>query len=189
MPRMTYREAATSAMRDALRRDPRVFLMGEDVGRYGGAFAVSHGPARGVRPGAHPRHAAVGVDVRRRGHRRGARRHAADRRGDDGQLQPAGARPDRQQRRDAAAHVRRPVQRAARRAHGDRRRPAARRAALAQPRRLVRAHPRHQGRSRPRPPRTRAGSCSRRSTTRIRCSSSSTRSSIRAKARSTTAPR
>jgi len=43
MPRMTYREAARSAMRDAMRRDPRVFLMGEDVGRYGGAFAVSHG--------------------------------------------------------------------------------------------------------------------------------------------------
>jgi pyruvate dehydrogenase E1 component subunit beta len=40
---MTYREAIRSALRDALRRDPRVFLMGEDVGRYGGAFAVSHG--------------------------------------------------------------------------------------------------------------------------------------------------
>jgi pyruvate dehydrogenase E1 component beta subunit len=40
---MTYREAARSAMRDAMRGDPRVFLMGEDVGRYGGAFAVSHG--------------------------------------------------------------------------------------------------------------------------------------------------
>ena len=35
----TYREA----LRDALRRDPRVFLMGEDVGRYGGAYAVSKG--------------------------------------------------------------------------------------------------------------------------------------------------
>jgi len=40
---MTYREAIRSALRDAMRRDPRVFLMGEDVGRYGGAFAVSHG--------------------------------------------------------------------------------------------------------------------------------------------------
>jgi pyruvate dehydrogenase E1 component beta subunit len=40
---MTYREAVRSALRDALRRDSRVFLMGEDVGRYGGAFAVSHG--------------------------------------------------------------------------------------------------------------------------------------------------
>ena len=31
------------AMRDAMNRDPRVFLMGEDVGRYGGCFAVSLG--------------------------------------------------------------------------------------------------------------------------------------------------
>jgi pyruvate dehydrogenase E1 component beta subunit len=41
--KMTYREAVRSALREALRGDPRVFLMGEDVGRYGGAFAVSHG--------------------------------------------------------------------------------------------------------------------------------------------------
>jgi pyruvate dehydrogenase E1 component beta subunit len=40
---MTYREAVRAALRSALRSDPRVFLMGEDVGRYGGAFAVSHG--------------------------------------------------------------------------------------------------------------------------------------------------
>ena len=39
----TYREAIKDAMRDALRRDKRVFLMGEDVGRYGGCFAVSKG--------------------------------------------------------------------------------------------------------------------------------------------------
>jgi len=43
MTTMTYREAVRAALRDALRDDPRVFLMGEDVGRYGGAFAVSHG--------------------------------------------------------------------------------------------------------------------------------------------------
>jgi pyruvate dehydrogenase E1 component beta subunit len=43
MKKMTYREAARSALREALARDPRVVLMGEDVGRYGGAFAVSHG--------------------------------------------------------------------------------------------------------------------------------------------------
>jgi pyruvate dehydrogenase E1 component beta subunit len=41
--KMTYREAARSALRDALRENPHVFLMGEDVGRYGGAFAVSRG--------------------------------------------------------------------------------------------------------------------------------------------------
>jgi pyruvate dehydrogenase E1 component subunit beta len=41
--RITYREAMRQAMREALMRDPRVFLMGEDVGRYGGCFAVSKG--------------------------------------------------------------------------------------------------------------------------------------------------
>jgi pyruvate dehydrogenase E1 component beta subunit len=40
---MTYREAVRAALRDALLTDPRVFLMGEDVGRYGGAYACSHG--------------------------------------------------------------------------------------------------------------------------------------------------
>ncbi|MHA7274635.1 alpha-ketoacid dehydrogenase subunit beta [Arthrobacter sp. TMT4-20] len=39
----TYREAVRAALRDALQRDERVFLMGEDVGRYGGSFAVSLG--------------------------------------------------------------------------------------------------------------------------------------------------
>lgn len=41
--RMTYREAVRFALRDALESDPRVFLMGEDVGRYGGAYACSKG--------------------------------------------------------------------------------------------------------------------------------------------------
>ncbi|HEY1346350.1 MAG TPA: alpha-ketoacid dehydrogenase subunit beta [Streptosporangiaceae bacterium] len=40
---MTYREAMREAIREALTRDERVFLMGEDVGRYGGCFAVSMG--------------------------------------------------------------------------------------------------------------------------------------------------
>jgi pyruvate dehydrogenase E1 component beta subunit len=39
----TYREALREAMREAMRADERVFLMGEDVGRYGGGFAVSLG--------------------------------------------------------------------------------------------------------------------------------------------------
>jgi pyruvate dehydrogenase E1 component beta subunit len=43
MTKMTYRDAVRSAMREALASDPRVFLMGEDVGRYGGAFKVSYG--------------------------------------------------------------------------------------------------------------------------------------------------
>jgi pyruvate dehydrogenase E1 component beta subunit len=40
---MTYRDAARAALRHALATDERVFLMGEDVGGYGGAFAVSMG--------------------------------------------------------------------------------------------------------------------------------------------------
>jgi pyruvate dehydrogenase E1 component beta subunit len=39
----TYREAMREAIREALREDERVFLMGEDVGMYGGCFAVSLG--------------------------------------------------------------------------------------------------------------------------------------------------
>jgi len=41
--RITYREAVKQGIREALARDPRVFLIGEDVGRYGGCFAVSKG--------------------------------------------------------------------------------------------------------------------------------------------------
>jgi pyruvate/2-oxoglutarate/acetoin dehydrogenase E1 component len=40
---MTYRDAVREALREALAGDPRVFLMGEDVGRYGGCYAVSKG--------------------------------------------------------------------------------------------------------------------------------------------------
>lgn len=39
----TYREAMRAAIRESLQRDDRVFLMGEDVGKYGGCFAVSLG--------------------------------------------------------------------------------------------------------------------------------------------------
>ena len=40
---ITYRDAVREAIRDALIADPRVFLMGEDVGRYGGCYAVTKG--------------------------------------------------------------------------------------------------------------------------------------------------
>ena len=40
---ITYREAVKEAIREALQRDSRVFLMGEDVGHYGGCYAVSKG--------------------------------------------------------------------------------------------------------------------------------------------------
>jgi len=40
---ITYRDAIREALVQALEADPRVFLMGEDVGRYGGCYAVSRG--------------------------------------------------------------------------------------------------------------------------------------------------
>lgn len=43
MVKTTYREAMGQAIREALEKDERVFLMGEDVGHYGGCFAVSKG--------------------------------------------------------------------------------------------------------------------------------------------------
>lgn len=39
----TYRDALHDALREAMLADPRVLLMGEDVGRYGGTYAVSKG--------------------------------------------------------------------------------------------------------------------------------------------------
>jgi len=41
--KMTYREACKQAIRDALLADPRCFVMGEDVGKYGGCYAVTKG--------------------------------------------------------------------------------------------------------------------------------------------------
>ncbi len=39
----SYRRAVHDALQEALQRDPRVLLMGEDVGRYGGSYAFSKG--------------------------------------------------------------------------------------------------------------------------------------------------
>ncbi len=43
MSDITYLEAIKTAMRDAMRDDERVFLMGEDVGHFGGPFGVTVG--------------------------------------------------------------------------------------------------------------------------------------------------
>lgn len=40
---LSYREAVRAALREALQSDSRVFLMGEDVGHYGGCYGVSKG--------------------------------------------------------------------------------------------------------------------------------------------------
>ena len=43
MPEMTYLEAVRQALWQEMKRDERVFLIGEDIGVYGGAFGLTHG--------------------------------------------------------------------------------------------------------------------------------------------------
>ena len=43
MPELTYLEAINAALHDEMEADPRVFCLGEDVGRQGGAFGATKG--------------------------------------------------------------------------------------------------------------------------------------------------
>ena len=43
MVEQTYSQALRETLREEMKRDHRVFLMGEDIGVYGGAFAVTRG--------------------------------------------------------------------------------------------------------------------------------------------------
>lgn len=43
MPQLTYLEAIRDGLLLAMRRDPRVFVIGEDIGAYGGAFGITKG--------------------------------------------------------------------------------------------------------------------------------------------------
>ncbi|MDH3368423.1 MAG: alpha-ketoacid dehydrogenase subunit beta, partial [Gemmatimonadota bacterium] len=43
MPSLTYLEALRQGLWEEMERDERVFLLGEDVGRYGGAFKLTEG--------------------------------------------------------------------------------------------------------------------------------------------------
>ena len=40
---ITYLDAISQALREEMRRDPAVFLMGEDIGVFGGAFKITRG--------------------------------------------------------------------------------------------------------------------------------------------------
>ena len=142
---ITYRDAVREAIREALLADPRVFLMGEDVGRYGGCYAVTKGlldefgPER-IRDTPLSESAFVGAGI---GAALGGMRPIVEIMTVNFSL--LGARPDRQQRGDDPPYVGRAIRSTGRHSHGHRRRPPARGAALAQPRRLVRPYPRAQG--------------------------------------------
>jgi pyruvate dehydrogenase E1 component beta subunit len=43
MAELTYREGLRQALKEKMEGDPRVFILGEDVGAYGGAYSVTRG--------------------------------------------------------------------------------------------------------------------------------------------------
>ena len=43
MNQITYREALRIALQESMREDSTIIVMGEDVGRYGGAYGVTKG--------------------------------------------------------------------------------------------------------------------------------------------------
>src|SRR5690242_21002853 len=51
MPTMTYLQAISDGLRESMRSDERVFVMGEDVGEFGGAFKVTDGFIEEFGPG------------------------------------------------------------------------------------------------------------------------------------------
>jgi pyruvate dehydrogenase E1 component beta subunit len=43
MPQLTYRQALSEALREEMNRDPNVFLLGEEIARFGGSYKVTEG--------------------------------------------------------------------------------------------------------------------------------------------------
>ena len=137
--RMTVREALRDAMAEEMRRDDDVFVMGEEVAEYQGAYKVTQGllqefGARRVIDTPITEHGFAGLGV-------GAALAGpeADRRVHDLQLRHAGDRPDHQLGGQDALHVRRPDGLPDRVPRPQRRRRARRRPAQPGLRGLVRA--------------------------------------------------
>ena len=106
--RQTVREALRDAMAEEMRADPMVFVMGEEVAEYQGAYKVTQGLLEEFGPAARRRHPDHRIRFRRPRHRRGDGRPEADRRVHDLQLRHAGDRPHHQLGRQDQLYVRRP---------------------------------------------------------------------------------
>ncbi|MCK7520402.1 MAG: hypothetical protein MZV64_23315 [Ignavibacteriales bacterium] len=110
MAKITMREAISQALMEEMDRDPAVFIMGEEVGVWGGTYAVTkgfydkYGPER-VKDTPIAENAIIGG-----GNRRGDGRPAPDRGTDDHQLRLLGDGLHRQPGAQTALHVRRTVQ-------------------------------------------------------------------------------
>ena len=100
MPTMTYLQAISDAMREEMRADERVFLMGEDIGVFGGAFKVTDGFIDEFGADARDGHAAGRVGDHRLRDRRRRRGPAPDRRDAVLRLHLLRLRPARQRRRE-----------------------------------------------------------------------------------------
>ena len=109
MRTLRFREALREAMIEEMERDERVFLMGEEVGHYQGAYKVSEGMLEkfGAKRVIDTPIAEGGLRGRRR--RRGDGGAAADHRVHDVELQRRRVRPDPEQRGQGPADVRRAV--------------------------------------------------------------------------------
>ena len=149
MVTMTVREALRDAMAEEMRRDKDVFVMGEEVAEYQGAYKVTQGLLQEFGAGARHRHADHRARLRRPRRRRGAGGPEADRRIHDLQLRHAGDRPDHQFGGQDALHVRRPDGLPDRVPRAERRRRARRRPAQPGLFRLVQPGARPEGRRSP----------------------------------------
>ena len=148
---INYREAIAQALADELEADPRVVLIGEDVGAAGGVFKSTAGLVRTLRGVPSPRHADLRAGDRRHGPRRSHHGPSPGGRDHVRRLRRGLFRPDRQPARQVPLHDRGPSPSARHRAHGQWCRRRVRGTALATGRELVPQHSRAQDR-RPRHP-------------------------------------
>ena len=175
MAEKTYLQAISDGLRQEMRLDQRVFVLGEDVGVYGGAFKVTDGFQEEFGPVARARHAPLRDGDRRRRDRRRADGHAPGGRDAVRRLRLVRLGPPRHGGREAALPRRDADPDRAAAALG--RRLLGRAVPLPEPGEPVRPHPRASRSSARRRRRTPRACSSARSPTRIPCSSSSTSTS------------
>ena len=110
MREITYRQALNEALAEELERDADVFLMGEEVAEYNGAYKVSQGLLERFGAETHHRHADQRKWFCRHGSRRGDVRTASDHRVHDLQFLARRFRSSREQRAEHAHDVGRTIQ-------------------------------------------------------------------------------
>jgi pyruvate dehydrogenase E1 component beta subunit len=149
MAKITMREAISQALMEEMDRDPAVFIMGEEVGVWGGTYAVTKGFYDKYGPIARQRYTDRGERHHRRRNRRGDGGSTPCCRIDDHQLWFLSNGLHRQSGAETSLHVRRTVHCPDGHSRGRRRRTSTRRDTLTDARRHLRALPRSRGRVSP----------------------------------------